>query len=316
MRAQQTLVRGEVESTSRGGNSPRCSVIVPAYNAERWIGRTIDSVLAQTMPDLELIVVDDGSTDGTVDALSRFGDDLVLIRQENAGVAAARNAGARRAVARHLAFLDADDLWEPQKLERQLDVIEANADLVLVHGPIIEIDADDHPLDGVVHHGMSGDVHQSLFLQESVIYGGGSGSLYARWAFDEVGGFDERFSSSADWHLWLRITKLGPVGMVEEPILAYRIHDSNMHNNVSAESRDMFLGIREAIAGDPVAATIGNKALAKCHQTVAGGYWNEGSYLSFVRHFVAAVVRRPSSLAWFVGRLGERLFGKNDARRK
>ena len=274
----------------------RCSVVIPAYNAEQWIERTVDSALAQSMTDREVIVVDDGSTDRTADLLRRYGSAITLLEQENAGVAAARNAGCRVASSDHLAFLDADDVWEPGKLARQMAVFEEDPALVLVHCGVVMIDAEDQPLDGTIIRGMRGAVHRNLLLQEAVISGGGSGAVYARWAFESVGGFDERFSTSADWYLWLRITSLGPVAMVDEPLLRYRIHDSNMHANVDAERTDMFRGIREAINDDPVAASVANRALAKCHRTIAGGYWNKRRLLRFLWHFVAAVVREPSSL--------------------
>lgn len=280
----------------------RCSVVVPAYNSSRWIERTVASALAQTLPDIEVIVVDDGSTDDTADRLSAFGDRLTLIRQANAGVAAARNAGAARATGGHIAFLDSDDVWSPDKLERQVALFDEDPDVVLVHCGVREIDENDLPITGQVLRGTTGDVHRDLVLQRSAIRGGGSGAVFARWAFDAVGGFDPRFSTSADWHLWLRITRLGPVAMVPEPLLDYRIHGSSMHMDVMAEARDMFLGLREAIADDPIAATVGNRALARFHRTMAGGFWNEKKRALSIRHAVAAILREPSSIGWFAGR--------------
>lgn len=284
----------------------RCSVVIPAYNASRWIERTVASALAQTLPDIEVIVVDDGSADDTTDRLSAFGDRLTLIRQANAGVAAARNAGAARATADHIAFLDSDDVWSPDKIERQVALFDENPDVVLVHCGVREIDENDLPLTGEVLRGCTGDVHRDLILQRPAISGGGSGAMFARWAFDSVGGFDTRFSTSADWHLWLRITRLGPVAMVPEPLLDYRIHGSNMHLDVMAEARDMFLGLREAIAEDPIAAELGNLALARCHRTMAGGFWNEKTRIRFVRHAASAILREPSTIAWLAGRLARR----------
>lgn len=289
------------------GSDLECSVVIPAYNAERWIRKTLDGALDQVGVRHEVIVVDDGSTDGTLEILRGYGSQITLLSQENSGVAAARNAGVRVAGSPYLAFLDADDLWSRNKLERQLAVFEDAPGLVLVHCGITLIDSADQPIDGTILLGLEGEVHRELFLQEPVIYGGGSGAVFARWAFDRVGGFDERFGTSADWHLWLRITALGRVGLVADPLLGYRIHDSNMHANVDAEARDMFRGLREAVAGDPMVAGLGNRALAKCHRTIAGGYWKQRSVSRALRHAAAAIVREPSSIVWFGGRFGRRL---------
>ena len=111
---------------------PLVSVVIPAYNCERYLGRAIRSVLAQTYPRIECIVVDDGSTDGTAEVIDRFGSAVRAIRQENGGAAAARNAGIRTATGRYIAFLDADDYWLRNKLELQIHILEKNPDLVLI----------------------------------------------------------------------------------------------------------------------------------------------------------------------------------------
>ncbi len=97
---------------------PRVSVIIPAYNAAATLAGTIDSVLAQTLKDFEIICVDDGSTDATLAIIKEYGDCVRLIEQANSGPAAARNNGARNSSGEYLAFLDADDIWKPQFLER------------------------------------------------------------------------------------------------------------------------------------------------------------------------------------------------------
>ena len=114
------------------------TVIIGAYNAERYLAEAIDSVLAQTHPRLELIVVDDGSTDGTGDVAEAYGDPVRCIRQENGGMAAARNRAVPEARGDYLAFLDADDRFPPDKLAGQLAVFEADPDLDVVYGHVTE----------------------------------------------------------------------------------------------------------------------------------------------------------------------------------
>src|SRR5438128_10290292 len=119
--------------------SPGISIIMPAFNAERHIGDSIQSVLDQTLADWELIVVDDGSTDHTATVVGRFNDSRVhYVKRENGGQAAARNTGIRNSNGALIAFLDADDLWLPEKLVRQLDVLKkTNTDLVYCDGYVV-----------------------------------------------------------------------------------------------------------------------------------------------------------------------------------
>jgi len=291
-------------STMRNARDfPSCSVVIPAFNATRWIRQAVESVLAQTQPLRQVVVVDDGSTDGTADLLSDYGGRVFVVRQKNQGVASARNAGVVLTDSTHLAFLDADDEWEPEKIASQMVIFSANPELVMVQCGVVEIDANGNELSGQVQKGRSGYIYKDLIMQEPAVCGGGSGPVFARWAYDLVGGFDPRFSTSADWHFWLRVARHGPVGLVEESLLRYRIHDSNMHASIDSERHDMLLGLREAIACDPTLSSVGAKALARCHRTLAGGYWQQGRYGSSIAQMFAASSHDPSSLGYFMGKL-------------
>src|SRR5258708_4350216 len=119
----------------------RASVVIPAYNHARFLRETIESVLVQTLPPDEVIVVDDGSTDETPAILASYSSRLTVVRQDNRGFSAARNTGAARASGDVIAFLDSDALWLPTKLERQIVRLTADPDLGLVHCGVEEIDA-------------------------------------------------------------------------------------------------------------------------------------------------------------------------------
>ncbi|HLH42987.1 MAG TPA: glycosyltransferase family A protein [Bryobacteraceae bacterium] len=183
------------------------SVIIPAYNAGRVVGRAIESALAQTLPPLEIVVVDDGSSDDTAAVAERYGAKVRVLRQANAGPAAARNRGARAAAGEWLAFLDSDDAWLPRKLERQLAHVGS-------------------PRVGLVCCLTNGSVSTDRITLESLWeynYIGMSGVLVRRAAFDEVGGFDEDpgLISVEDYNLWLRIAMRWEIAMVPENLFAY-----------------------------------------------------------------------------------------------
>jgi glycosyltransferase involved in cell wall biosynthesis len=112
---------------------PLVSVVIPSYNMEAFTPQTVESVLAQDYPSVEVIVVDDGSTDGSVGALKRFGERIRLIEQKNSGACAARNRGLQECRGEFVAFLDCDDLWEPRKLTRCVETLLARPAAVMAH---------------------------------------------------------------------------------------------------------------------------------------------------------------------------------------
>lgn len=270
------------------------SAIVPNYNYAHFLRETIDSILGQTYPDIEIIVVDDGSKDNSREVLDSYGDRVRAIYQKNAGVSAARNNGVRASTGEYLAFLDADDTWLPTKIEKQVARFAADPTLGLVHVGVTEVDAD-----GSVRlerlEGVEGDVSGDLLmLKRAGVLGGGSGIMVPREIFDEVEGFDERMSTSADWDLFYQIAGRYPVGFVPELLIKYRVHNSNMHANVAAMERDMNLAFERAFDG-----TIGRneaikgRAYAVLNRTLAASYFKAGQYGPAVRTAVKSLASDP-----------------------
>lgn len=263
------------------------TAVIPSYNYARFIGEAIDSVLAQTYPDIETIVVDDGSTDDTLAVLKRYGEHIKVISQANQGVAAARNNGAAAGTGELIAFLDADDVWLPGKIALQAAMFESEPTLGLVHTAAEEID-DQGKMIGAADEGMSGDVAgELLLLRRPVILGGGSGLMVSRKAFIAVGGFDVRLSTSADWDLNYRIANRYKVGFVPERLLKYRVHGSNMHANIDLMERDMILAFEKAF--QETAAVSLEAAYASLYMNLAGSYFTAGDYVSFVRTAVKSL---------------------------
>lgn len=205
--------------------APTVSVIIPVYNCEKYIRNALESALAQTYPLHEIIVVDDGSTDGTVEALKPHWNSLTYIYQKNAGEPAARNTGVRRATGEFVAFLDADDLWAPDKIRLQMDYFESHAECGLVYTDMAIFD-ETGILDESVRTSRgrsyrSGWIFPNLFMETLF----GSGSVVCRKkCIEEVGGFDEKFLIGSDYEMWLRMARHFQFGFVDRPLLMYRQH--------------------------------------------------------------------------------------------
>jgi len=205
--------------------SAKVSAIIPVYNCERYVGDAVESILAQTFPAHEIIVVDDGSSDATRQALDRFGASIIYVRQKNAGEPAARNTGMRRATGEFIAFLDADDLWLPDKLQAQMDLFAAHPKYSLVYTDMMTFNDQGILVESVrasrrrTYRG--GRVFPQLF--QETLFGSGS-VVFRKSCLDTVGGFDESFFVGSDYEMWLRMARHFEFGYVDKPLLRYRQH--------------------------------------------------------------------------------------------
>ncbi|MFQ5744933.1 MAG: glycosyltransferase family 2 protein [Acidobacteriota bacterium] len=202
------------------------SVIIPTYNRAAVLPRALDSVLAQSRPPAELIVVDDGSTDGTASLVHERYPDAIYIPQANRGVSGARNRGISRASSSWIAFLDSDDAWLPDKLRRQVDSIEAEVMCQVCHTDEIWI-RNGRRANAMKKHAKSGGWIFRQCLPRCCI--SPSSILMHRRVFDAVGTFDETLPACEDYDLWLRVTAVFPVHFVAEPLLTkYGGHDDQL----------------------------------------------------------------------------------------
>lgn len=218
---------------------PRVSVVIPAYNAGAFVGAAIDSVLAQTFQDFELTVVDDGSDDDTA-AVARDRDARVrVVQADHGGVSAARNAGAAATSSELIAFLDADDLWEPAKLARQVHELERRGDAGACFTAITRVDADLRPF-ATTAVTPSDDYCRDLLLYSSIVPSSPSSGLIRRTVFEQVGGFDPRFSQCADWDMLLRLSLCTGFAAVDEPLVRYRQAPGTMSSDIGLLERDTF----------------------------------------------------------------------------
>lgn len=277
------------------------SVVIPNYNYALYLRETLDSVLAQTYPHIEIIVVDDGSEDGSREIFDSYGEKIRSIFQQNQGVSAARNNGVSHSNGEFIAFLDADDAWLPTKIEKQVQRFSIDKSLGLVHVGVDEIDADGNSLVERLE-GVEGHVSAILLmLKREGVLGGGSGLMVPRRVFDEVGGFDLRLSTSADWDLGYQISRRHAVGFVPEILLKYRVHDSNMHGNVNVMEHDMMLAFEKAFRNaTPEIKKLKRLAYGSLHQILSGSYFVAGDYSAFVSHSVRSLFFNPRNISYFL----------------
>jgi glycosyltransferase involved in cell wall biosynthesis len=202
---------------------PDVSVVIPTHNRRRLLGQAVRSALGQVGVEVEVVVVDDGSSDGTADAVAALGDDRVRLIQHRRplGVAAARNAGAGAARGAWVALLDDDDLWAPDKLKRQLEAASA-AEAGWVYAGVVEIDAEGRLLGGGVPP--SPEELLAGLRRRNLMPAGSSNVAVRSDLLSASGGFDPRLRHLADWDLWLRLAGLGPPACVPAPLVAYRLH--------------------------------------------------------------------------------------------
>lgn len=204
---------------------PSVSVITPAYNPGPFLEEAVRSVIAQTYQDWELIVVDDGSTEdlGWVD---RVDPRVRRIRQDNSRQAVARNRAIASSSGDLIAFLDADDVWLPHKLQRQIEQLRARPDAVLTHSQARHID--EHSRPGSLGFGGSYETYQQL-LDGCGVYP--SCVLMRREVLFRCGLFNPLCLNTEDYDLWLRATKYGPMVADPEPLALYRLHSANSSRN-------------------------------------------------------------------------------------
>lgn len=214
--------------------TPTVTVVIPAYNAIDHLAETIETVYAQTYQNFELLVVDDGSTDSTVDLIASLAEQkpIRVITQSNRGVSAARNKGIKESRGKYIAILDADDLWEPTKLEKQVNALDADPQAGLCYAWTAMADSEGQATGRVITSHAAGDVWQQLAEMNIVCCG--STPLIRRSCFDDVGMFDENLLFSEDWDMWWRIAAKYPFCVVKEPLVRYRQHSSSHSTDCQA----------------------------------------------------------------------------------
>ena len=215
-------------------SGPLVSVVMPAYNVAWCIGRAVASVLAQDFRACELIVVNDGSTDGTRALLEGYGAAITVINQENRGMSAARNAGIRRARGMYVAFLDADDWWLAGKLSRQVELMHGRPEIGFSSTTVRVEDDDGRLLNLWRCPNGSTEILATLFAQNAAIAGGCSAVMARRDLLDRVGLFDESLRGFEDPDLWMRLAAVSGYACIDETLAVILRREQSVSRNLDS----------------------------------------------------------------------------------
>jgi glycosyltransferase involved in cell wall biosynthesis len=291
------------------------SVIIPTFNAERLVTQAVRSVLAQTHCPLEITVIDDGSTDATREALRPYGGRLRYLAQENRGVYAARNRGIREARGTHVAFLDADDIWEPTKLARQVEILEKHPEFPVVHTDAALMDIDGRLLKASANprrQSANGLVFEEFFLSNMAVMLL-STVVIRRDCFDKTGLFDERHRSVVDQLFFLRLSWHFPIFFIPEPLARYRVTPGSLSRRNVGQS----IVLREELLREFIAEHVDyfsgrpdllRKKWASFHLDAATRLWDARQYAASRRHFgLARSLSARALLRWCLTSLPEPL---------
>ena len=279
--------------------TPRVSAIIPTYNYARYVAAAIKSVLAQSFKDLEIVVVDDGSTDETTETLRPFAERIRYIPQVHRGLAAARNVGIRVARGRYLAFLDSDDLWLPDKVSMQVARLDAEPAVGVVYCEAVLFDEASQTV--IPHsywsHHPSGRILPWLIRQNVVP---SPTPMVRRELFDQVGPFDESLSACEDWDMWIRIAQVSEFAYVDRVLAEYRVHSANMsldHERMMTNRLRVLEKAFSAAGVSPATRRLRRSIFSRWHADYALHHFYAERYEQARREVIRAVTLHPGCLS-------------------
>lgn len=265
-------------------STTKVSVVIPAFNQARYLAQAIESVLNQTHPQLEIIVVDDGSTDETPQVLARFAKcpSVKVVSQTNAGLPAARNRGLQEATGDYVCFLDSDDYYAPEKISKQAQRLDEDPELGLVYCDIVTVDEAGQAVAEQYSIGKIGRVLSGLIFQ-SLILGGyfpPHTVMIRRSVLTALGPFDAALGGHADYELWLRVTAAGHRACyLDEPLAFYRTHPNSMSKDGLHMNETRIATFRKLAALYPAAVGEGVHALQSASEDLfQANHWLSTTY--------------------------------------
>ena len=271
------------------------SAVVPVRNGSAYVAEAIHSILSQTRPPIECLVIDDGSTDDTAEVVRRFGHEVAYVRQDHMGVSSARNRGVALARGTLVAFLDHDDMWLPTKLERQVEAL-ADRSAAIALCAMDVVDERGTVLRTVRLRPRQDLITGMLTFDGTETVSCSSTGVMRREELLKIGGFDPALSVSADWDLLFRMALTGNVAYVDESLVRYRVHGANMSGDIAAMERDMTFAFAKAFADPRLPAALRERkrqAYARLYRMLAGSYALSRRRTAAVRALAIAVRYDP-----------------------
>jgi len=281
---------------------PLITAVIPSYNSARFVPEAIESVLNQTYPQVEVIVVDNDSQDETPQVMQQYQPQVRYIRQENRGLSGSRNRGIEEGRGELFAFLDADDRWRTDKLEKQYAALAGHPEVGLVHTDVYYWEADEDRFErrDRQREKYAGPCYETLFWGNAVLP---STVLIRRECLDRVGGFDRKIerNSTQDYDLWLRIARHYEFGYVPEPLVDYRQHEENASRRALILREDELYTIEKALAADEqLESRIGSQRVAQrlfeLYYDVGYLHFDQGDFTAAHRYFRRARSIRGTSI--------------------
>jgi GT2 family glycosyltransferase len=284
--------------------SPVVTVLIATYNRAAWLGEAIESVLAQTYADYEIVVVDDGSVDGTREVAAAFGARIRYIHQPNQGKASAQNRGLREARGTYVALLDDDDIWLPDKLAIQLAVLEAEPDLGFVCGGAWLVTAAGEPIAIWRRTASNRECFENLYQENFIQH---SSVVVRRDLIERVGGLDVSLRTTEDYDLWLRLARHAPFRYIDRPLVKYRQHPGGKHLNTAQKLKDRVRVVTRPEHAAHLTWRQRRTRAAREYVIHAGYFEDAGRAPAATRAYLGAIGRDPLVGLTVSGPPGERL---------
>ena len=279
------------------------SVVIPNYNYGRFLAEAIESVLQQDYACKEIIVVDDGSTDNSLELLTGYEGKVQVIRQINSGVGAARNTGVKYSTGDIIAFLDADDYWAPDKIKQQVESFEGDGEVGLVSCGMREFDSERKTIQYFVESIKGKIASQILEFREKIIVSG-SAITVRRDIFELAGGFDERkeLHPSEDWEFCYRVSRISKMDFIPRALVHYRNHGNNAHLKIHNMEKAMVLAYQKIYENPPPEIlALRRKSYGNLYSVLAACYYYAGDRKKFIKNAFKSMWYQPKKIAYFIG---------------
>jgi glycosyltransferase involved in cell wall biosynthesis len=296
---------------------PLVSIVVPSYNRAQYVPATLDSILAQNYKNLELIFIDDGSTDDTaeiLDAYSKRDSRIQYHHQNNSERAVARSKGMQLANGEYVCLVDSDDVWYPGKLEKQIAIMEKDRDIAMSYAAVNRIDMQGNSLGHArrQHQGYSGQVYPELLKRNFI---SSVTPMFRKELVNEVGEQRTDLIPYEDWDFWLRLSKLGKFHFTQEPLGDYRLHPGQSVKNVNAEHIEkVTLGVLDSNSKEADEQTR-NEAYSLAHLRFAYWYTLAGKQETALEHlkksFALSSFKRFSDFRYWALEIAARIYSVN-----